>query len=241
MKKSRKLIALVLLAVFLISVLSYSYAEIINVNPDTGQVDILGIDPNNAPKTPEDFKTIAHNYKMQEWAKIIPTMPVIGPIAQFCIKISPYTNPVLKVILGVTPNFSWLFFLTLIIWITLVTFFFRIISVFSTFSKGVSFVISLCIIVIVSNLKIPLSIATWIVNAISLLTSWWMQLILIAVIILALILISVFSKQWSELVSRIKENRKKMKEEMRLTNAEIKAEASYRTTKAIGNAFRDIN
>ena len=199
------------------------------------------MNPENLPQTPEDAKTAASNYLKKEWGKILADSKYIGPIIKgYNNYIGPWLNPALKVILGVEPSISWLFALTLIIWITLITFFYRILSVFSTFSKWVSFIISVCTMVIASILKIPLYLANKIISLIGILTSWWMQAIAIAALIVGLILISMFSKQWAAMIKKIKENRKKMKIEMEVEMLKAQGKSQAEIQKIITDTFGEV-
>jgi flagellar biosynthesis/type III secretory pathway M-ring protein FliF/YscJ len=233
------LVILALLAILIIK--NYTGKAIGDINPENLEDPLgIGLNPEDMPETPEDAKERATNYLKQEWSKILensnhPIAKVIWVIHKAFL----FASPAFKIIIGVEYSFSWLFILTLIIWITLVVFLYRILSVFSTFSKGVSFIISICMIVIASIAKIPLMFANLIIKIISTLTSWWMQLIAAVLVIIFLILISVFSKKWEAMVKKWKEARKKMKQEMDIEMAKIKSDAAYQTTKVIGEAFED--
>ena len=62
--------------------------------------------------------------------------------------------------------------------------------------------------------RIPLSIAAIIINIISLLNQWWMQYVIIGIVILVLIVATYFSKQLKILAIATKEHHKKTMEEI---------------------------
>ena len=205
----------------------------INLGDAEDPLDI-GINPANIPQTQEDAKTVAANYLKKEWGKILADNKYVGPtIKEYNEKIGPYLNPILKIILGVEPSISWLFFLTLAIWILFVTYFFRILSGFSTFSKGASFAISICMVVIMSIFGWSRMSATWIINTISVLTSWWMQLIVAVAVIIALMLASIFSKEFENLIKQIKENRKKMQQAQDIDLLKLKQKGTDKIQKTL--------
>lgn len=220
-------------------------ADLVNVNPDTGEADILGINPATIPQTPEDAKTIAKNYLLKEWSKEFRNENgSIGKYTHLIFKtydkISPYTDPVFKIILGITPEFSWLFVLTLVIWITLIIYLYRILSVFSTFSKGTSFVISLALVIMMSLMKIPMLFANYLISLVSLLTGFWMQLIVVIIIIILWILASMFSKEFEALMKQIKENRRKNKIEQKVEELEEQGKSQKEIQQIITDTFGEI-
>jgi hypothetical protein len=232
------IILLAILALFLINKYTGKAIDPLNTEDPLG----IGLNPENMPQTPEDAGEIANNYLKKEWGKEFRNPQ--GSVGKYTYiifegydKISPYTDPIFKAVLGVEPSLTWLFILTLTLWITFAIFFYRILSVFSTFSKGVSIIASLCLIVIMSTLKITLTIANWIINTISLLTSWWMQLIVAIAVIIGLVVLSTFSKEWTILVKAWKESKEKSQQKEDIAEAKQEAETANQTTKTITEAF----
>lgn len=220
-------------------------ADLVNINPDTGEADILGINPETIPKTPEDAKTIAKNYLLKEWGKDLRNEnssigKFTSPIFKAYDKISPYTDPVFKIVLGITPEFSWLFILTFAIWITFLVYMYRILSIFSTFSKIVSFIISLAMVTIMSVMKLPIIFANYLIYLISTLTGFWMQLIAVVLIITLAILASIFSKEFEALMKKWKENRKKMKIESEIEELKAQGKSQAEIQKMITDTFGEI-
>ena len=243
-KKDKKTLMYTIIACFLILLLAFIIKINItaNVIDPTDSEDPLGIgfNPENLNQDPEQIKNKTTAYLKQEWENILLNNKYIGPFLSFYKdKISPYSTPIVKGLLGIEPSISWLFLLTLMIYITFIVFVYRIISVYSTFSPGVSWIIAICLITIFSALGISRNIAGQIINAASLLTSWWMQLIVVILVIALLIFMNVFSKQFGEMLEKMKENREKMKQEMDVLEAKIKSDSAYKTTKAVVKSFED--
>ena len=94
-------------------------------------------------------------------------------------------------------------------------------------------------IVIISTMKIPLYIANKIIDAINILASWQMRLALIIALIIGLILISSFSKQWAALMKKWKENRQKMKTMEEVKNLKLQGKAQAKTQEILAESLTD--
>lgn len=153
-------------------------------------------------------------YLKKEWGKILETWPVVGPIIRAYEKIAPVTDPVFKYTIGMSPSLSWLFILTLVLWIAFVIYIFRVLELASIFSnQAVKIIISIGLVIVLSITGLTKKLAEYIINAISLLDVWWMQLITALLVIIAIILASVFSKALEDYVKNLKEYKEKAKEE----------------------------
>ena len=114
------------------------------INPDTGlPVELEKITDTGKKLT--DKEKIAQ-YKSIELNKILAKNKYTAPIMSFFNYISPVTNPAFKYTIGVEPSLSWLFFLTLTLWIAFVIYAIRILNLASIFSKWVQYVISFGIV-----------------------------------------------------------------------------------------------
>ena len=187
----------------------------------------------NVIDNPEDAGQIAQDYLKQEWGKILEKNKFFGPIIAQYKKISPYTDPVFGIVLGIAPGLNWLFVLTLALWITFLIFIYRAFHLYGFFSEGVGLIISLCILVIISVLGIPKQFANWIINAISLLGNPIIQLIIAVLVLIGLIFLVKFSKEIEKYMKGVKERRKKMKEALRKAETEIHAKKIETISKAI--------
>lgn len=172
-------------------------------------------------------------YLKQEWGKILANNKIIGPIIKGYAKISPYTDPIIKLIIGMTPSLTWLFVLALTIWICLAIYIFRFLGLVSVVSEITQYLIFIATMIVISFTKVCLNISQITINRLSLFTTWWMQLIGIGVVLGILILASVFSKQLKEFFEKAKERRAKMREEANRMELEKNAVISKMFTKAI--------
>ena len=196
------------------------------------------------PTTPEEAQNASIAWIKKSWGENLRSENsflgrFVSPILKGYDKISPYSDPVFKIILGIAPELSWLFILTFVLWITLITHLYSILSVFSTFSKFASLGISLAMTIIISTLGIPKLIAQKIINLISFMSSWWMQLIVILIIIAIFVLLTSFKDEWEIFKKKLKEKHEKKELKEKVEKAEIKSEAALRTTKTIADAFND--
>lgn len=158
-------------------------------------------------------------YLSQEWGKILEKNPVyikyLKPSVDFYNKnLKPFLDPIFQYTIGVTPSFSWLFILTLVLWIAFVVYALRILDLASIFSRWLQYLISFSTVIIMSISGVTRTIAQYIIKSISVLTSWWMQLIVASLVVVAIILASIFSKELEKFFKDLKEKRKKMKEEL---------------------------
>jgi hypothetical protein len=186
--------------------------ELGDINPETG-----------LPNEIEKIKGIGENltdseirsqYLKQEWGKIPEKNKFFGPLMRGYGKISPYTDPIFKYTLGITPSLTWLFVLTLILWIVFLIYIFRVMEFVSLFSPLTKYIVSLGLIVIISIIGTLRILAEAIINIISLFTTWWMQLIGISLVIIALIVASILSKNLKDVFKSIKEKRDEAKKEL---------------------------
>lgn len=227
--KKRIIIFLISLLILNIFVISLIKAELTFPIPNTGGSDSA------LPPELEKVKGIGENltdseirsqYLKQEWGKILANNKIIGPIIKSYEKIAPVTDPVFKYIIGITPSLTWLFILTLTIWICLTIYIFRFLELFSIVSKPTQYLIFIATMIGISFTKISLKLAEYIIEKLSLFTVWWMQLIGMGIAMGIFILASVFSKQLKEFFKKAKERRAKMKEEANRMELEKNAKVS---------------
>jgi hypothetical protein len=206
------LFTLLILNIFLISI----KAELLPSLPTTGTGDSA------LPSELEKIQQISENltdeekrsqYLNQEWGEILKKNEFFGPILEKYKKVSPYTDPVFKYTIGIEPTLSWLFILTLTLWIAFLIYTFRIFELVTPFSSTVQYLISIGVVVIVSITGAIKILAQKIIDLLSLLNVWWIQLIGIAAFIIALIIATIFSKNIKDIGKSIEEKKKKNEEE----------------------------
>ena len=164
----------------------------------------------------------AEEYLKKEWEKILEKSERFGPIVRGYKKRSPYSDPVFRYTIGMTPSLSWLFALTLGLWIAFVVYIFRAFEVFGFFSrKWIGFVLSVAMVIIMSMFGFVRGLAEFIINVIALTDLWWVQLILVGIVIIGLIVASIFSKAVKDFFKTLKERREKIKQLRRIEDLEV--------------------
>lgn len=231
------IILLILAAIIIKTTLTGKAIDPLNPQDPLG----VGINPDqfqNKIDNPTQTTNEASNYLSQEWGKILSNSdnPLVMGIWAIHKSLT-FLSPVFKIVIGIEYSASWLFALTLTIWIFLLVYIFRLFSIFSIYSKTTSIIISLGMTIIISIVGFTKFLSEKIIGLISLSTTWWMQLILIAIIIVCFILASMFSGGWTEMVKRWKEISEKNKEKKDIAEAKSKAETSEKVVKSLSEAF----
>lgn len=217
MKKS---LILVLFIVFILS--GIIFIKSLNAQ-ETGVGEVVpGLSPENLEKVQTGIEKLTDEearkqYLSQEWGKILQNntyyIKYIKPSFDVYDKTAaPFINPISEYTIGMAPNFSWIFLLTLVLWIAFVVYFFRIFSLVPVFSKNTQKVITIGFIIIFSLLRITKTIAEQIVKMVSAFDTT-KQLIAMIVIITAIILLSIFSKTFRNLIGSSAEQKAKKEEE----------------------------
>lgn len=178
-----------------------------NINPETGL-------PTGVEKVQEVTESLSDDetrsqYLKQEWGKILAKNKYIGPIIAGYEKASPIVDPISKYTIGLEPSLTWIYILTLILWIAFVIYIFRIMEFVSLFSNVTKYLVSIGMVILISVIGVTRKLAEYIINAISLFSTWWMQLILITGVIIAIILASIFSKNLKDTAKAMKEKKDK--------------------------------
>jgi len=131
----------------------------------------------------------------KQWGELLSKNIYMGPIFSFFNQISPITNPLFKYTLGLEPSFTFLFLLTLSIWIALVAIIFRSMRLLSIMSKKFHYIASFGFVIIVSILGLTRTVAGAIINSLEKLQTWWIKLIVLTIIIVTMLLSIIISKK----------------------------------------------
>lgn len=189
--------------------ISFASAQIDSLEEGIEKIEDL---EEKIPSDEEEAKQVTKDYLRQEWDKILRNNTYVGPVIKQYEKISPITDPIFLYTMGMAPSLSWLFAITLILWITILIYFYRVLDLYGFFSREISFVISVISLIIASLLGLIRIIAEFIIGAIAILTNPIVQVIVAVLIIVGLIVANYFSKQVQVYFKKIKENRAKMKQ-----------------------------
>jgi len=176
---------------------------------------------------------IRSQYLKKEWGQILEKNKFFGPIIKGYGKISPYTDPIFKYTLGITPSLTWLFVLTLTLWVCLLIYIIRIFELFPILSGFTRVIISIGVMVIISLTGLIKKLAEKIIDVISFFTTWWMQLIGIGIIIIGLVVALIFSKNLQKIFKTMKEKREKDEEKLNREKLKAEVEIAEAFTKGI--------
>ena len=192
MKKSR-LILFVLIIVLLIYILPNVLAQTpeypTSLEGDAGKIL-------NAANQIKDFKdtNLSSEFLKKQWGDLLLKNNVTGPFMKAINATSPFFNPIFKYTIGLEPSLTFLFFLTLAIWIALVSATYRTTNLASILSKRSHIIFAFGLIIIISIFGITKAIAEFIINLLEKMQTWWIKLIVITIIIALLIINQIIAK-----------------------------------------------
>ena len=137
MKKSIILFILFLLTINLF-IISLAHAQELppipgmgNINPETGLPEDLEKLKDTGEKLTD--KEQRSQFLKDAQGKLLKENKYTGPIIEGYEKVSPVTDPIFKYTIGLEPSLTWLFTLTLVLWIAFVVYSLRILDLVSVF------------------------------------------------------------------------------------------------------------
>lgn len=178
----------------------------------------------------------ARNFLKDEWTKILGEND-FGRFVLFINESIKKLNPFFEVMLGIEYSLSWLFFLTLVLWIVLITYIYRAFHLYGFFSDLAGLGISLGIGIIISLMGIPRVLAELIVWFIGLQDSLIFQIILIIILFLLFILAGLFAKELESFFKQIKKSRERNRNELNKMQEEFDRATLNTTAEAVREGF----
>ncbi|MEK6913706.1 MAG: hypothetical protein AABW47_03490 [Nanoarchaeota archaeon] len=155
--------------------------------------------------------TTSWEYLSKEWRTILLGNSIVQTIDAFCTKISN----VFFVLFSEPYSLSFKLFFIMFFWFYFIFAFYNIFSNFSTFSKLVSFGISVLLVLMSAHLKfleIPANALIWLFFGDK---EWWIKLIwgvvVLTVLVLVFVLIKKFGKNYKEERQKVKDALNSMK------------------------------
>ena len=150
---------------FILSVLFLIASLILSVSAQ----ELSGIEDklDTIPKDSDTLKQSSSDFLKQRWKESLQDTSTFGPVIKGYEKISPYTDPVFRYVLGMAPELTWKFILNLFIWITAFIYIFRFTNIFSIYYQPLKYIISIGIIVVLSIFQFTSSIANGIISELS--------------------------------------------------------------------------
>ena len=169
------------------------------VNPETGDPQVLGVDINNLPKTPEEAVNTTGAYLAKEWGKLLANSSFFKPFYSLYIKNQKLVDGVSKSTIGMAPSMSWLYLIAFIGWFSLVQLAF---SLFSLIPEGKSerlyfyekLILTLIAAIIISYTHLASILARLSLKLLNIINTWWGQLLGALIIIIIFVLIATYSQ-----------------------------------------------
>jgi len=209
--KKRLLFGLLIITLLIQFIHPQDNTPLTDIDPATGLPykvgEIKDIGDKIADKEGRDFLKKEYGDKLKE-------NKYLGWTVNLYDKSAFIINPLSRGVFGMEPDLSWLFFLNLILSVTLVIYVLRTLEIFSLFSKTIQFIISIAVLIALSLMKVTIWTSEQIINIISKLPNWWTQLIGVGIVIIALVTASVFSRAFKDFFKALKEKQKKSAEEL---------------------------
>jgi hypothetical protein len=230
-----KKLGVFVIIILLISILSHFIVLAQNA-PDVPLANDAEKIGNLAEKIPTDTdsaKETAREYLAKEWIIILRNntyaRPIVIIIEWTWLKTSPVINPVSQTVVGAKPADGWKFIIALALVILLAYWIVSILKMYSLFSKGVGTIIGIAISVMIGVTGLYGRLSELIS---SLLTNWWVKLILVVIIIIAFFVTVAFSK----IFKQIKEKADKAEEQRNREELKVQTQAA----KKFGEGFKKV-
>jgi len=175
------------------------------------------LNPSDIPESPEELAKVSIDYLKQEWIKISRNNQFLLQIQQWHIKNADIIDPLFKYTVGLVPSLSFLFILSIVLWLTIVIVIYKISSIFNILpakpilSKLARFGLTILIAMFISLIRATTIIAQALIEIVKIVNIWWVQLIIAVLIVIALIYIDIISEKISKFFADWKEKKEKKK------------------------------
>jgi len=228
--KKRLLLSLLVIGLLIVMVMGQDDDSLTDIDPSTGLPykvgEVKDIGDKITDEKGREFLKKEYGEKLKE-NKYLGWMVGIYDRGAFII------NPVSKYVFGMEPDLSWLFVLNIVISITLVTYSLRFLEFFSLFSKTIQFIVSFAFLIALSLLKVTVWISEQIINVISKLPNWWLQLIGVGIVIIVLVTANVFSSAFRDIIKGSEKKQEENKEEFNRRRLKQKVEVAEAFTEGL--------
>lgn len=180
-----------------------------------------GVNPPQIENTTNQVTNVALNWQTiaQQWKTSLLQNPVVYKVNSFFQDISI----VFRVLFGQNYSMSLTLLIIIILWIFFLISLNRIFKDFTSFSKGVSFIISLLLVVVMAQINLLGAMSTFIIKLIfGTNNPLWMQLLFAFIIAMIILFIMVLIKKFGK--QSVKKRQEKKDEENRFKlESEVKA------------------
>ena len=224
------LFSLLIIASLLFSILISNVQAIEISSPE----QIIGINPDNIPNNPDQAKEIAKDFLDKKWNDFLVNSPV-GRVLSVFENIMKNFDPIFNLLLGVIFSWSFVFFITLSIWIFLVSFLYRILSFLEVYLryKGINIILFIISIFVVSLIGISNILSDYVISSIQKADNIMIQIVLSLVFIFAMMFLSTISGKLKKMVSSSKNAKEKK-------NLEKKAKKNEKELEKVEEEVEDI-
>src|SRR3989344_5026599 len=186
---------------------------------------IIGINPNNIPDNPDEAKDVAKNFLEKKWTDFLQNSS-FGRAFLVLENILKNFDSIFNFFLGVSFSWSFTFFITISIWIFLVSFLYRILSFLEVYLryKGINLIFFFISILAVSLIGISNILSGIVISSIQKTDNIMIQIVLSLAFIFAMMFLSTISGKLKRMVSSSKElkDKKKIEKKEKRTEKELK-------------------
>lgn len=203
MKKSVIVFLFLLVGFILINFTSASIDS--TITSTANQIEQNIQDTEQGIQKAESFLTqeeVRKEYLKKEWTKLLETKPIFKQIIGGYKKVSPYSDPIIEFFIGMIPQLSLLFALVVVIWFTLVKYyytFYQALKDLELFSGSTNVIVYSLVFVVLILVQLFQSISVFLANKIvaliELALNPWIQLLFWLVAATVFILLSKFSRK----------------------------------------------
>jgi hypothetical protein len=219
MKKSLQLLTIFLIGFLILNFISTLRADISDdapAIPNTGKVPVLGdMNPETGqPRTFEQFQQFADNvsnaeqnksYLVQQWSIILAKTPYVGPFLFYTENFFSFLNPLWNLIFGINFAWSFAFFVTLGIWLMFIFIFYSPSKNLTNFNPILALIFS----IVLASIMGTIGVISSAVNKFGfVITSF---IVLVICLVIAILLVWLYTKIFKEWGKKMKEDAKKEK------------------------------
>lgn len=218
MKKERVffICSILAFAVLFLMILSSSkvHADLVNIDPTSGDADVLGINPETLPETPGEFKDQGTTWLKEQWAKLT----WVESINDFFEE----NQIIFRILFNEKYDPSWFLILVLILWGFFWSFsydFYRTVT-----NQYIGSFVGFLTAILLAQILVLRGISNFFLILIYKPEAWWAKLIIIFILLIVFILLKIFSKDIKLYVFQLKKKHRLWKIEREAQQAKKEAE-----------------
>ena len=223
--KKRSILFVVLFSLLVFGIFISLFISNVHAIEVSSPEQIIGINPDNIPDNPDEAKDVAKNFLEKKWTDFLQNSP-FGKALLVLGNILKNFDSIFNFFLGVSFSWSFTFFITISIWIFLVSFLYRILSFLEVYLryKGINLILFFISILAVSLIGISNILSDYVISSIQKADNIMVQIVLSLAFIFAMMFLSTISGKLKKMVSSSKEvkDKKKIEKKEKRTEKELK-------------------